>query len=323
MQLRHFWGRLSAGLLLAASPFCGASASDVITLVVPFAAGASADATSRLVAQQVTRATGQAIIVENRPGANGLPAASLVKRAPPDGRTLALSNIGTDAINTSLYESLPYNSLNDFAPVSLLWRFPSVLAVPGSSQVRSVADLLALAKTVPNGLSYGSAGIGSSGHLLGEMFRAATKAPFVHIPYKGMAPAQTDLMANRLHFIFVSYGSIFKQVESGHLRIIGIASQQRLKVLPDVPTLSEAGVGGNIALDSWFGISAPAGTPDSTVRTLQKQFADAVQTPRIAALLAEQGIEAVGSTPAEYLAIIRSDTQRLGQVIKAVGAKAE
>lgn len=323
MHRRHFWGRFSAALLLAASSLGTASASEVITLVVPFAPGASADATSRLVAQQITRTTGQSVVIENRPGANGVTAATFVKRAAPDGRTLYLSNIGTDAINSSLYETLPYNSLNDFAPVSLLWRFPSVLAVSGSSPVRSVADLLNLAKTLPNGLSFGSAGTGSSGHLLGEMFRAATKAPIVHIPYKGMAPAQTDLIANRLHFVFVSYGSIYKQVESGHLRIIGIAAKQRLKVLPNVPTLAEAGVSGSVLMDSWFGVSAPAGTPESVIRTLHKQFSEAVQSPQISALLAEQGTEAVGSTPAEYLAIIRSDTQRLGQLIKAVGAKAE
>lgn len=322
MRKRHLWGRLFAAAALAAMPMLSVSAAETLTLVVPFATGASADATSRLVAQQISRATGQNVIVDNRPGANGITAASFVKRAPADGRTLYLSNIG-DAINASLYDSLPYNALTDFAPVSLLWRFPSVLAVPAASPARTVADLIALSRTVPNGLSYGSAGVGSSGHLLGEMLKAATKAPLVHIPYKGMAPAQTDLMANRLHFVFVSYGSIFKQVESGHLRILAIASGQRAKALPDVPTLNEAGISGNITMDSWFGVSVPAGTPEAIVRNLQKQFAEAIQTPRIASQLAEQGIEAVGNSSAEYQAIISTDTQRLGTLIKSIGAKAE
>lgn len=298
-------------------------ASEPITLVVPFAPGSSADGTSRLIAQQVSKSTGQTIVVDNRTGANGIPAASLVKRAAPDGRTLILSNVGTDALNAALYDRLPYDSLKDFVPVSLLWRFPSVLAVPSASLARHPSDLVKQARSTTNGLSYGSAGIGSGGHLLGELFRIEAKAPMVHVPYKGMAPALTDLIAGRLDFVFASYGAIYKQVESGQIRVLAVAADSRLKALPEVQTLAEAGMGARIVLDNWFGLSAPAGTPDAAVQRIQKIFADAARHPAIVAQLSQQGIEAVGSTSTEYDVVIRDDNRRLGALVQAVGAKAE
>jgi tripartite-type tricarboxylate transporter receptor subunit TctC len=298
-------------------------ASQPLTIVVPFAPGASADGITRIIAQQVTKNTGQTVVVDNRAGANGITAAIQTKRAPADGRTVILSNVGTDALNASLYEKLPYDSLKDFTTISLLWRFPSVLAVPSASEARSVKDLVKLARDTSGGLTYGSAGAGSGGHLLGEMFRIDSKAPMIHVPYRGMAPALTDLMGGRLHFTFASYSAVSKQVESGRLRVLAVAAERRLKALPDVPTLAESGMAASIVLDNWFGISAPAGTPKVEVERLQKAFSEAVKDPALVAQLAAQGVEAVGSTAAEYDALIRRDHQRLATLVKTLGVKAE
>lgn len=299
-----------------------AVAAEPITFVVPFAPGSSADGTARLIARQVTQNTGQAIVVDNRPGANGITAASQVRRAPADGRTVILSNVGTDALNASLHEKLPYDSLKDFAPVSLLWRFPSVLAVPKASAARNVKDLVQEARNTSGGVTYGSAGAGSGGHLLGEMLRIDSKVPMTHVPYRGMAPALTDLMGDRLHFVFASYAAVAKQAEGGHLRLLAVAADRRLKALPDVPTLAEAGMAPSIVLDNWFGISAPAGTPKAEVERLQKMFAEAAKNPAVVAQLVDQGMEAVGSTAPEYDAVIRRDHQRLGALVKTLGVKA-
>lgn len=307
-------------VMLLAGPV---QASEPLTIVVPFAPGSSADGTTRLMARQVTKNTGQTVVVDNRAGANGITAASQARRAPADGRTVILSNVGTDALNASLYEKLPYDSLKDFVAVSLLWRFPSVLAVPSASEARNVKDLVKLARETAGGLTYGSAGSGSGGHLLGEMFRIDSKAPMTHAPYRGMSPALTDLMAGRLHFTFASYAAVAKQVESGHLRVLAVASERRLKALPKVPTLAEEGMAASIVLDNWFGISAPAGTSRAEVERLQKAFAEAAKDPDLVAQLAEQGVEAVGSTAGEYDALIRRDNQRLAALVSKLGVKAQ
>lgn len=322
MRRRNFSVAMPLAVTLAM--FAGqAVASEPLTIVVPFAPGSSADATTRLIARQVTKDTGQTVVVDNRAGANGITAASQARRASADGRTVILSNVGTDALNASLYEKLPYDSLKDFAPVSLLWRFPSVLAVPSVSKARNVKDLVKLARETDGGLTYGSAGAGSGGHLLGEMLRIDSKAPMTHVPYRGMSPALTDLMGGRLDFTFASYAAVAKQVESGHLRVLAVAADSRLKALPDVPTLAQEGMAASIVLDNWFGISAPMGTPAAEVERLQKAFAAAAKDPAVVAQLAEQGVEAVGSTSAEYDALIRRDSQRLATLVKKLGVKAQ
>lgn len=322
MRRRSFSAAIPLALVLALGGG-QALASEPITILVPFAPGSSADTTTRLIARQVTKNTGQAVVVDNRAGANGITAASQARRAPADGRTLILSNVGTDALNAALYEKLPYDSLKDFAPVSLLWRFPSVLAVPSNSPARTVQELVQQARATSEGLTYGSAGAGSGGHLLGEMLRIDSKAPMTHAPYRGMAPALTDLMGGRLHFVFASYAAVAKQVEGGQLRLLGVAAERRLSALPNLPTLTEAGMAGSIVLDNWFGLSAPAGTPKADVERLQKMFAEAAREPGVVAQLAEQGVEAVGSTAPEYDTVIRRDSQRLGALVKTLGIKAQ
>ncbi|WP_353234334.1 tripartite tricarboxylate transporter substrate binding protein [Diaphorobacter ruginosibacter] len=294
-----------------------------MTLVVPFAPGASVDLLSRLLAREVSRTSGDTIVVENRPGANGIIGAEFVKNAAPDGKTLYVANVGSHAINTSLYGTrLPYDALRDFSPISLLWRFPSVLAVPADSPAHTVAELVALARHRAGGVTYASAGSGSGGHLLGEMLRAQSAAQFIHVPYKGAAPAVIDLLAGRVDCFFVSYSSIQKQVERGQLRILAVAGDNRLAVLPQVPTLQEAGFD-QVSLQNWFGLVAPARTSVPELRRIHCLFTSALAQPEVVRQMAEQGVEAASSTPAELNALMRRDIQRLGDVVRAVGAAVE
>ena len=303
---------------------CAANATTkALTLVVPFAPGASVDLLSRLLAREVTRAADVTVIVDNRPGANGIVGAELVKVAVADGKTLYIANVGSHAINASLYgKRLPYDALNDFAPISLLWRFPSVLAVPAASAARDVAELVAQAKKNSQGVTYASAGSGSGGHLLGEMLRAASGAPMIHVPYKGAAPAVIDLIGGRVDCFFVSYSSIQKQVEQGLLRVLAVAGEKRLDVLPQILTMREAGFA-SVQLDNWFGLVAPARTPASEIAVLHDRFASALMNVQVKRVMAEQGVEAVSSTPSQFAELMKNDTERLGRIVSAVGAKAD
>ncbi len=320
MGRRHVTRFLAAFCTMAVS--YAAAASDYLTVVVPFAPGASADVTTRLVAQQVAEKTGRNIVIENRPGGNGIIAADFVKRASNDGRTLLLANIGTNAMNQALYEEISY-SADDFAPVATLWRFPSILVVPASSPAQSVADLVAIANDSAKGLNFGSAGSGSGGHILGEMLRLASGANMVHVPYRGLAPALIDLMASRLDFMFSSYASVEKQIEAGQLRALAVASDERLPALPNVPTLKELDPKHDIVLQQWFGLAAPAGTDANTIAQLHEAFTTAVQTPDIQETFTRQGLEAYVISPEEFRELIAADTERLGKIVAAVGAKAD
>ena len=203
-----------------------------------------------------------------------------------------------------------------------MWSFPQLLAVPLDSPAKSVSDLVALAKSKPEGLSFASQGAGSSGHLLGEMLKSRTAANLVHVPYRGAAPAGVDLAAGRIDFFFVSYSSLRPFLQAGKVRAIAVTSPQRLPVLPDAPTMTEAGFAG-MALDAWFGLVAPAGTSDAVIDKLNAAFVRAVRDPNVVKQMTEQGAEAVATTPAEFAAFIASETERFGKVVRAVGAKAE
>jgi len=293
-----------------------------ITVIIPFTPGASADTLQRIVGKKVTENTGQILVVESRPGGGGAIGAAVVKQAPPDGHTLFQANAATHAANASLYATLPYDPIKDFRPITLMWSFPQLLAVPLDSSAKSVSDLVALAKSKPEGLSFASQGAGTSGHLLGEMLKTRTAANMVHVPYRGAAPAGVDLAAGRVDFFFVSYSSLLPFLQAGKVRVIAVTSPQRLPALPDIPTMTEAGFAG-IALDAWFGLVAPAGTSDAVIDKLNAAFVRAVRDPNVVKQMTEQGAEAVATTPAEFAAFIASETERFGKVVGAVGAKAE
>jgi len=323
MKRRHALAvLLSAGI--APLQFAHAAPADAspLTIVVPFVPGAATDALTRLISQQWTNKTGRMVIVENRPGSNGIIAADAVKRVAPDGRTLLLSNFGSNAVNYSLYSKLPYSE-RDFTPVTLLFRLPSLLVVPAASPARTAQELVALAKRSPQGLLYGSAGSGSGAHLLAELMKSMTQMPATHVPYRGVAPAVVDLVAGRIDFMFSSYSSVQKLVEAGQLRVLAAATSKRLPALPNVPTMKEAGLSEQIVMDQWFGLSAPANTPADVVAALHAQFAEVLRDPAIVQRMNEQGVEAVSATPAEFAALIKADTERLGRLVKAVGASAD
>src|SRR6266568_3498126 len=210
-----------------------------ITVIIPFTPGASADTLQRIVGKKVTENTGQILVVESRPGGGGAIGAAVVKQAPPDGHTLFQANAATHAANASLYATLPYDPIKDFRPITLMWSFPQLLAVPLDSPAKSVSDLVALAKSKPGGLSFASQGAGTSGHLLGEMLKTRTAANMVHVPYRGAAPAGVDLAAGRVDFFFVSYSSLLPFLQAGKVRVLAVTSPEPLPAVRSEEHTSE------------------------------------------------------------------------------------
>ena len=313
---------------LTASPIASTDAaaellsSRPISIVIPFTPGASSDTLQRLVARKVTENTGQTIVVESRPGGGGAVGASAVKVASPDGHTLFQANAGSHAANPALYGTLSYDPIKDFRPITLMWSFPQLLAVPLDSPAKSVSELVALAATKPGGLSFASQGTGAGGHLLGEMLKARTGANMVHVPYRGAGPAALDLAAGRVDFFFVAYSSVLPFLQAGKVRLLGVSSPKRLPVLPDIPTMREVGFAG-IELDAWFGLVAPAGTPDAVIGKLNAAFVQALRDPGVVQQITDQGAEAVTATPAEFAAFIASEIERMAKIVKLVGVKGE
>ena len=293
-----------------------------ITVVIPFTPGASSDTFQRLVAKKVTENTGQSILVESRPGGGGTVAATSVKRALPDGYTLFQANSGTHGANVTLFPSLPYDARKDFAPITLMWSFPQLLVVPADSPAKSVAELAAYAKTKPGGLSYGSQGNGSTGHLLGATFARHVGVPMVHVPYRGAGPAGLDVATGRLDFMFISYASILPHYHSGKVRALAITSAKRLSVLPQLPTMAEVGFTG-FELDTWFGLMAPAGTPEPVIGKLNVAFVQAVHAPDVAKQIVDQGAEPVTDTPQEFAATIDAEIKRMGAIVTSLGIQGE
>ena len=312
----------AAGALAPAQAQAQSYPAKPITVIVPFPPGASSDMMMRIVGQKFAENVGQTMILDNRPGGGGATAAVAVKNAAPDGYTLMQVNLGSHAANTVLVDNLPYDPIRDFRPICLMWIFPSVLAVPAASPAKSVSDLVALARSKPGGLNFGSQGVGSGGHILGAMFKSATGAPMVHVPFKGSAPAVIDLVAGRLDFLFSAYASASGHVKDGRLRLLATTSKTRLAPLPDVPTMAEAGFGG-VDLDTWFGMAAPAGTPDAVVQKMQAELEKVVRNPDVIAKMAEQGIQAESSSSAAFGALIVRDIGRLRALVKELGARGD
>ena len=312
---------------LAAAPAASAQTdsypSRPITLIVPFPPGGSADVVIRPVAAKVAEALKQPIVIDNRSsGGGGNIAAQSTKQAAPDGYTLFLTNMGVMSINPILTPDMNVDPVKDFQPITPIISFPHILVVPPESPVRTVADLAALAKTKPGGLSFGSQGIGSGGQILGEMFKARLGVPMVHVPYRGAAPAATDIMAGRLAFLFTSYISIGEQAKADKLRIIAIGGLKRIDAAPAIPTMAEAGYPG-LDLEMWHGMVAPAGTPAPIVKRLNEEFIKATRSPEILRIVEPQATDVFLTTPEEFGKRIASDTKRLGGIIHAARIKAQ
>jgi tripartite-type tricarboxylate transporter receptor subunit TctC len=295
--------------------------SRTITLLVPFPPGGSSDIVMRLVAHKVAESLKQTIIIDNRPGGSGNVAAMAIKNASPDGYLLMMGHTGTHAINPSLYSDLKFDPIKDFAPITALISFNNILVVPEASPARAVADLVALAKTKPEGLSYGSQGVGTGGHLLGELLAKHAGVKLVHVPYRGIAPAVTDTVAGRMDMLFASYISTGGHIESGKLRMLAIAGTQRHPRIPDVPTMSEAGYP-DVQMQQWFGLFAPAGTPAAVVRKLNAEFVKALESDEVKDKVLPQVAFVIPGTPEELGAMVAHDIVRLGQVVKDSGAQA-
>lgn len=293
-----------------------------ITLVVPFPAGGPADIGTRAVAQQLAESIGRPVLVENRAGAGGQIGANVVKVAAPDGHTLFLANIGTHAINRTLYTNLQYDPVKDFAPVSLMFSLPHVLVVNPESPIKTVGDLVEAAKAQPGKLSFASQGVGSGGHLLGEMLKHRTGIDVLHVPYRGTAHALPDLLAGRVQFFFDGIPGAGPLVAEGKLRGLALTDRARAAMLPNVPTMAEAGFP-DYELSAWFGLVAPAGTPKEVIAKLHAELAKAVAHPDVQRRFVQFGFKGIGNSPEEFAAVIENDTVRLGEIVKMSGARVD
>lgn len=293
-----------------------------LRLVVPFPPGGATDLMARGLAQHLGEQLGQQVVIENRGGAGGSLGTELVAKAPPDGYTLLFATMGTQAINPALYPKLRYEPLKDFSPIALTHITPRVLMVGPSVQARSVAQLVAFAKSHPGQLTYGSAGNGSSSHLSGALFESLAGVQMVHVPYKGSAPLLTDLLSGRVDATFDSFTIYDEHIKSGRVHALAVTSSTRMAALPQVPTVAEAGVPG-YEVSNWLGVLAPAGTPGDVVAPLHaaivRAMADATMKRQMAAL----GVETLSSTPEEFATLIRSETVKWARIVKASGAKVE
>lgn len=305
------------GVAYAQQPFPAAP----ITIVVPFSAGGSADFATRLYSDVVGRSTGYRIVIENKPGGGGVVAAMAVKAARPDGYTLRLADIGPDTVLPSM-QPVDYDPLKNFRQITMLFSWPQFLVVPASSPAKSVADVVALAKSKLHGLNCGTQGVGSGGDLLCAMFQMATKAPLVRVPYKGGGPLALDLTTGRIDMAFAAYREYRAAAADGKVRFIAVASPRRISVLPAVPTMGEAGLP-SVELSPWFGLDAPAETPDAVIGKLHDVFAAAAKDGALSRRLTEEAIETRIDTPNEFAKFIAAERTRLGAVIEAAGIRTQ
>jgi tripartite-type tricarboxylate transporter receptor subunit TctC len=304
---------------------CGALAAypdKPIRLVVPYPAGGAADVMARALAQKMSADLGQTIVIDNRGGASGMVASESVAKAPADGYTLMFGALQTHAINPALFKSMRYDPVKDFTPISLTHFNPRVLIVSASLQVNSLAELIARAKSKPGAYTYGSAGIASSSHLAGAMFEAMAGVDMLHVPYKGSAPLVTDILSGRVDMSFDSYTVYEEHIRSGKVKALGVTAQERMAVLPNVPTIAEAGLKGYEVLN-WLGVLAPAGTPEPIVKRLNSAIVQSMKMPDLRDQLKALGIEPTSSTPEQFAALIRAEIPKWAEVVKRAGATAE
>lgn len=291
-----------------------------LTLIVPFSAGGTTDILARIVGQALGQELGQTIIIENKPGAGGNIGAQQASRAKADGYTLFMGTVGTHAINQALYKKLPYDPAKDFAPLSRVANVPNLLVAHPSRPYKTVQEMIAYAKKHPGEVTYGSPGSGASPHVSGALFQSMTGAELTHVPYKGSAPAISDLLGNQIAVMFDNMPSAIQHVRSGKLRPIAVTTAKRSPELPDVPTIAEAGVPGYEAT-SWFGLWAVAGTPAPILTKLQTALTKVLKDPAVAKKIADQGGEVVIETPAQFDAFIKSEAAKWGKVVKESGAE--
>ncbi|HEV7372158.1 tripartite tricarboxylate transporter substrate binding protein [Arenibaculum sp.] len=289
-----------------------------VRVVVSFPAGGSVDIVARLVGQELSQALGQTFVVDNRSGASGGIGTDHVAKAAPDGYTLLMGSASSLAANVSLFPDLPYDPARDFAPVSLVALQPNMLVVHPSLPVRSVAELIAHAKAHPGAVAFGSAGAGTAQHLAGQLFRQRAGVDMLHVPYRGGAPALMDLIAGRVHVMFETIPTALQPVRAGQLRPLAVTTERRSTMMPDLPTVSEAGVPGYESR-GWIGLVAPAGTPATIVDLLNRRTVEIVRKPEVTARLVDLGLEVVASSPAEFRDFIRAEIEAFRTVVRDAG----
>lgn len=315
---------LVAGALLAGSLPAWAQPypNRPLRIVVPFPPGGGTDIGTRIVAQKLQEAWGQAVIVENKPGAAGIVGTELTAKSAPDGYTFMMGNIGTHAINVSLYKKLAYDPVRDFAPVSMVADLPLLLLVHPSVPANSVKELIALAKSQPGKLNFSSSGAGGSMHVAAELFKSMTGVDMVHIPYKGGAPAVADLLSGQVALSFSTVLETIQHVKAGKVRALAVTNDHRSIALPDLPTIAEAGLPGYQSI-SWLALFAPAGTPKDIVNKVSAESVRILKLPDVKERLLAQGAEPIGSTPEQLAATLAADIAKYAKVIRESGYKPE
>jgi tripartite-type tricarboxylate transporter receptor subunit TctC len=292
-----------------------------VRIIVPIT-GSTNDALARMVAEKLNTALGQPVYVENKPGAGGNIGADLVAKSPPDGQTLLVGYNGPLAINPTLFASMPFDPVKDLAPITLAVTTPQYLVVNSDLPVKTVAELVAMAKADPKKLSYASVSVGSASHLTMEMFKSAARVDITHVPYKGAAPALTDLVAGTVQTAFMVPGNVQQFVKQGRLRILASSGAKRFETTPNVPTMIESGYPNFVAL-SWIGFLAPAGTPKPIIDRYNKEINKILNMPDVHRKLREMEFDVVASSPEEFGQWIRAEVPRWGKVIRDTGTKAE
>lgn len=307
-----------------AVPACAQGAANYpaksVRFIAPFPPGGSTDLLARLVAQKLTEAWGQQVVVENRGGAAGTIGVELASRAAPDGYTIVMGHVGTFGVNPTLYPKLPYDAIRDFAPITVLATVPNGMAVHPSLPVKTARDFVALAKARPGELLYASGGSGSASHLAGEYLKLLTKINMVHVPYKGTAPAMTSMISGETTMTITGMVALGPHIKSGRLKLLGVATLKRLPILPEVPTLNESGVPGYDA-NQWYGVLTQAAVPRDIVTKLHADIVKVMARADVKERLAADGAQPVANTPEQFAAHIKAEIARWAPVVKASGAK--
>jgi tripartite-type tricarboxylate transporter receptor subunit TctC len=291
-----------------------------IRFVVPFPPGAATDLLTRTVSPKLGEGLGQQVVVDNRPGAGGMIGVEFAAKSPPDGYTLVLATVGQISINPSLYAKMPFDPMKDLAPVTLAGNIFNVLVVHPALSAQSVKALIALARARPGELNYGSSGIGAADHLAAELFQVMTKTKLVHVPYKGGPLAMLDLISGNLQLMFATVPTAIGLIKGGKVRAIAITNSARFPLMPELPTVAEAGIPG-FAVDNWCGVFATGGTPAGIVARVNAELVKVLALPDVKKLLLENGLDAVSNTPEQFAAYIRTETKKWAAVVKDANVK--
>ena len=323
--------RLHKRALLCAAALClvaqmgAAHAADYpdkpIRLVVPFPAGGATDLMARTLGQKLAERLGKSVVIDNRAGAGGSIGAEAVATAAPDGYTLLFATMGSLTINPNLYKSLRYDPVKSFVPITLTHSTSNLLVVHPDVPARSVAELIAQARSKPGELTFASAGNGTTSHLSGELFKSLAKVDLTHVPYKGTAPAMTDFLGGRISMMFDTTSNFVDYVKTGKLRALGLTGNKRSAALPDVPTIAQTPGMGGYEMTLWLGVLAPAGTPQDIVTRLHREIGAAMSGPEMAKQMADAGIEVRLSSPQEFAGLIKSDLAKWAGVVKSAGIR--